>query len=161
MWEQIDCAVAGDEDGVASELRRLQDEGVLSREEIEVVDRAALSWFVGTPLAEAIREAAGRFRREFMFVSAEPCSTFDATIDASEDQTVLVRGIVDGVLAGEDGLEILDYKTDGISDAMVNDRCEKYQPQLQLYARAVERLWRKPVRRSWLVFLSPRRIVEV
>jgi len=58
-------------------------------------------------------------------------------------------------------LEILDYKTDGISEAMVNDRCEKYRPQLQLYARAVERLWRKPVRRSWLVFLSPRRVVEV
>ena len=126
-----------------------------------MVDRDALSWFVGTALAEAIRDAGGRFRREFMFVSAEPCSTFDATIDAAEDQTVLVRGIVDGVIDGGGGLEILDYKTDGISDTMVDDRCDRYRPQLQLYARAVERLWRKPVRRSWLVFLTPRRIVEV
>lgn len=161
VLQHLDFHAADGEDGVASELQRMQGAGLLTAEELDVVDRDAIAWWLATPLAATIREAGPRFRREFLFVSAEPCRVFDATIDAADDHTVLVRGIVDGIIDGDEGLEILDYKTDAITEASLADRVEKYRPQLQLYGRAVERLWRKPVRRASLVFLTPRRVIEV
>ncbi len=35
-------------------------------------------------------------------------------------------------------------------------RAEQYRPQMSVYARAVSRLWKRPVRRCSLVFLAPK-----
>jgi hypothetical protein len=40
-------------------------------------------------------------------------------------------------------------------------RADFYQPQLQMYARAIEKITAKPVHTAQLVFLAARRIVTV
>lgn len=61
-----------------------------------------------------------------------------------EDETMLVQGIID-VCFEEDGeLVVLDYKTDKIwSEQKLLD---KYQSQLEYYARALEQITGKKVR---------------
>jgi ATP-dependent helicase/nuclease subunit A len=80
---------------------------------------------------------------------------------AAEDDRVLVRGIVDGIVVREGECEIVDFKTDAVSASEATARCENYRPQMELYARAVERLWRRPVRCCRIVFLSARCIVDL
>ena len=148
-------APAGDE------LRRLVEAGIVTEQEAGDVDSAAIGWFAGTPLGQRVRDAGDAYRREFIFISAEPANLFDPSADLSADETVLVRGIADGVLPGGDGLEVIDFKTDAIDEAGVPERVERYTMQMNLYARAVARIWRRPVSRCWLVFLTPRCVVEV
>ena len=87
----------------------------------------------------------------------------DKTIEPAPGDDVLVRGIVDGILPHPDGglIDIIDYKTDAIGPDELAARVSHYRPQMELYARAVSRLWRKPVATCRLVFLSARRIAEV
>jgi ATP-dependent helicase/nuclease subunit A len=146
---------------VAAGIRRLVDAGVVTTEETEAIDTEALTWFLDTPLGRRIRQAGDAYRREFIFISAEPAELFDPALEGSGDDTVLVRGIADGVLPTDDGLEIVDYKTDAVDAAGAQARAADYRMQLSLYARAVARIWRRPVRRCWLVFLVPGRIIEV
>jgi ATP-dependent helicase/nuclease subunit A len=134
---------------------------VLTAAECESVAEDALSWFVTTPLAEAIRRAGAAYRRELRFVTTEPLLYFDPQVTAPEDDRVLVRGIVDGILPIDEGVEVVDFKTDAVSADEVPARCELYRPQMALYSRAVERLWRRPVRRCWLVFLTPRETLSL
>lgn len=56
---------------------------------------------------------------------------------------------------------IVDFKTDRIAETQVNERADKYRPQMDLYARAVSRMWRKPIRHRYLVFLSAQRVVDL
>jgi ATP-dependent helicase/nuclease subunit A len=155
VLQHLDFRAASRPDGVASELHRLVDEGLIAPEDAQAVDRNSMEWFVRTPLAEAIRQAGDGYRRELPYITAEALASIDPSAPESLGDYVLVRGIVDGIVLGQDGLEVVDFKTDAIRREDVAARANRYRSQVLLYARAVSRLWRRPVRRSWLVFLSP------
>ncbi|MFQ5591337.1 MAG: PD-(D/E)XK nuclease family protein, partial [Phycisphaerae bacterium] len=135
--------------------------GILTDEDLAAVDQAALEWFVGTPLAVAIRRAGERYRREFQFIAAESPAFFDPSVGPSRGDDVLVRGVVDGILPGADGIDVIDFKTDAVREEQLAERCAWYRPQMELYARAVSRLFRSDVRTCWLVFMSARRSVAL
>jgi ATP-dependent helicase/nuclease subunit A len=89
-------------------------------------------------------EAADEVLREYPFITAIPAGEVLAaqggqTAEAAlpEKAQVLVQGIADLVLLYPDHIELLDYKTDhGKSEA---DFLAAYRPQLDLYARAIEK----------------------
>ncbi|UCG16265.1 MAG: UvrD-helicase domain-containing protein [Phycisphaerales bacterium] len=151
---------ADDVSDVRTQARRLVDEGLLTAEEADAIDIDAIVWFLSTPLGRRVRRAGAAFRREEMFLSAEPAEMFDRTVGGGSDVPVVVRGIVDGVLTDGDSLELLDYKTDRITAEQVPERAESYAMQMRLYARAIARCRRRPVRHGWLVFLHPRVVIE-
>ena len=161
VLQHLDFDAAHDGAGVASELQRLIDTGVIRGEDRGALDEAALVWFVGTPLAASIRQAGATYRREFQYVAAEPPTYFDRSVEAADDDFVLVRGVVDGILPVAGGVEVIDFKTDAIGQDDVSARVERYRPQMELYARAVTRIWQKPVAACRLVFLTPRVIEAV
>jgi ATP-dependent helicase/nuclease subunit A len=152
---------AGDEPAVRIELNRMRDAGMLTAEEAGRADVDAISWFVGTPLGRAIREAGVAYRREFMFLAGHSARLFDETLGPEVDERVLVRGIVDGILPRGDGVEVIEFKTDRIEKKGVPEATDGYRPQVRLYATSVEPIFRRPVMRCWLVFLHPREIVEI
>jgi ATP-dependent helicase/nuclease subunit A len=160
VLQHLDFTKAVDRAGVEAELQRMTREGLIEPDALAIVDQGSIEWFVSTPLAEAIREAGALYRREFTYIAAESLDLFDRSVDAPPDDYVLVRGIVDGILPVADGIEIVDFKTDAVQAREVTQRAQRYRPQMTLYARAMARLWRRPVRACWLVFLTPRHLVR-
>ncbi len=160
VLQHLDFTKAVDRAGVAAELQRMANEGLVEPDALAIVNQQSIEWFVSTPLAGAIRKAGALYRREFTYVAAESLGVFDRSVDAPPDDYVLVRGIVDGILPVTDGIEIVDFKTDAVYSREVKQRAQRYRPQMTLYARAMARLWRRPVRACWLVFLTPRYLVR-
>ena len=60
------------------------------------------------------------------------------------DEMILVQGIIDVYFEEEDGLVVLDYKTDKVWET--KELVDKYLAQLEYYARALEQLTRKKVK---------------
>jgi ATP-dependent helicase/nuclease subunit A len=156
VLEKVDLGRPLDE-----EVARLVTEGVITAMEADAIDAEALEWFAGTPLGRRISRAGPAYRREVSFISAEAADVFDPALEGVCDDTVLVRGIADGVLATEQSLEVIDFKTDAVQAHQVTERAERYRLQMRLYARALGRIWRRPVTSCHLVFLTPRLIIEV
>jgi len=161
VLQHLDFGAARAPAGVASELQRMIDSGVIRGEDRAVLDEAALAWFVQTPLAESIRQAGGDYRREFQYITAEPPTYFDRSVEAADDDFVLVRGVVDGILPVTGGVDVIDFKTDLIGANEIAARVERYRPQMELYARAVARIRQESVVACRLVFLTPRVIQAV
>jgi len=160
--ERIDFARAGDAAGVAAEIERLVAERVLDSEEALAVDPAAIAWFFGeSTLGREISAAGGRFRREVVFLSSEAARDVDPHLARDVEETVVVRGAIDGVLLRDDGLVVVDYKTDRVAPVEIEARAAAYEPVIRLYARAAERLFRRPVLSTSLVFLAARKTVPV
>lgn len=96
--------------------------------------------------AAAIR---GDFYREKPFVMSIPAKEvwpelFSAEHeneqeDLKDTQEVLVQGIVDVFWLEEDGITLLDYKTDAVSEP--EELIRRYQLQLELYADALSRVF--------------------
>ena len=67
----------------------------------------------------------------------------------------MIQGVIDVFWEEEDGLVLLDYKTDRVSPSEIPARAERYRTQLLAYAGALERIFGLPVQRCVLWFLHP------
>ena len=72
---------------------------------------------------------------------------------------MLIQGIVDACWLEEDALVILDYKTDAVSSA--KQLTDRYQIQLDLYARALQKATGKKLKEKLIYSFSLQEIVEI
>ena len=61
-----------------------------------------------------------------------------------ENEKVIIQGAVDICFVEDDGLVILDFKTDSVDD--ITDLKDAYSEQLSIYALACEKIFEKPVK---------------
>ena len=87
-------------------------------------------------------QADGRLYREQPFVLSIPATKLKETFPV--DETVLIQGIIDAYFIEEDGIVLLDYKTDSI--ASLDALWQRYETQMDHYQEALERLTGKRVK---------------
>jgi ATP-dependent helicase/nuclease subunit A len=153
-------------EGVAAEIERLTRAGRLTRAEADVLDRAALEALGQAELGRAVRAEAAHLRRELEFTARLHPADFAALGIPCEpglapDEFVVVQGVVDLAVIAPDRIWIADFKTDAITPAELDSRAASYAPQLRLYARALHRVYGRPVTAAWLHFLALNRTVPV
>ena len=64
--------------------------------------------------------------------------------DFPDKETVLIQGIIDVFFEEEDGLVLLDYKTDAVSS--MEELWNRYETQIDYYQEAIQKLYGKPVK---------------
>ena len=74
--------------------------------------------------------------------------------DGLEGEQVLLQGVVDCALLEPDGITIIDFKTDRVTEATVSAAAERYSLQVQTYADALSRIYEMPVKGKMLYFFS-------
>jgi ATP-dependent helicase/nuclease subunit A len=146
---------------LAEQINSLITRRLLTTAQAKHVDLEAIEWFIGTDLGRRLRANIDHLRREIDFYLAVPPAEFSPDNRSTDpaDQ-VMLRGRIDALLAAPDGLSIVDYKTDRLTEAAIPARTEVYGPQVRLYRRAIQQITGKPVADVYLVFLNPRRIVR-
>jgi len=109
--------------------------------------------------APTVRAAAARRHWRELYV-AVPVG--DPVPDAAGDARGVLEGLVDLVVEHDDGLVVVDYKTDHAPDEATRRRAaQRYGPQVAAYALALERATGRRVRRCVLVFVGGPGAVEV
>jgi len=79
----------------------------------------------------------------------------DSTVDSSVDSTtekVILQGIIDAFIMEEEGIILVDYKTDRVKDG--EELRNRYQKQIDLYSEALEQILGKKVKRRVLYSFS-------
>ncbi len=92
-------------------------------------------------------EATGRAR-------SAPRALREVPFAAEFDGTIL-EGFVDLVIETQDGVEIVDWKTDDVAAAEVGKRLREYELQAGLYVLGIESATGRPVTRVTYVFARP------
>ena len=85
-----------------------------------------------------------------------------ALVDAQfpEGETVLIQGIIDAYWEEEDGLVVLDYKTDRVKRD-IHELVEKYRIQLDYYADALQRVTGRKVKEKIIYSISKGESIEI
>lgn len=82
-----------------------------------------------------------------------------------EDETILLQGVIDTCFIEEDGIVLIDYKTDYIElekrEEGIEVMKQRYALQLELYARALQGIMQMPVKEKYLYLYQIDGWVEV
>lgn len=146
-----------DEAGVERELKRLRQEGFLTEEQARMVDCAAIAAFFRTEPGRKLRAGVPQLR-EFKFSILDDAGAYG---EGLQGEQVLLQGVVDCALLEEDGITILDFKSDRVTEETVGARVDQYRPQVEAYSQALSRIFELPVKRKQLYFFCLNRFVEL
>ena len=103
--------------------------------------------------------ASTSLHREYKFSILVPAADYYAQAGAGEK--VLLQGVVDCWFETLEGITVVDFKTDRVTEQTVLARAEEYRPQLMAYSRALEEVTGRRIVRRVLWFFRLDRAVEV
>ena len=125
-------------------LRKFTEDGKMTDEMRKAVCIRDFLKFLQTDSGKRMQACAkqNRLFKEQPFVLGVPAT--DLWKEEEEGELVLVQGIIDVYFEEEDGLVVLDYKTDRVRES--RELVERYHGQLDYYARALEQATGKTVK---------------
>lgn len=144
---------------VASQIKQLVLDAKMTPEQADAVDHSVLERFLNDPIAKELC-GAKRIWREFPFTRLIDAK--ESNPMAAEGEQILLQGVIDCFFETEDGLTVIDFKTDRISGTEeLIQKSEEYRIQLETYSKSLEKIFEKPVIRKILYFLSVSEAVEL
>lgn len=151
VLEQIDLMQCKRADLIMAELDRLVSIGKLQEEAVHVVDVYKLERMATSSMLERMAKSKHVWK-EKAFVYLLPAQEVDEVYAIEEE--ILLQGVVDTCFIEEEGLVIIDYKTDYVDnknlEISINNIKKRYQVQIDLYARALSEITGLPIKEKCL-----------
>lgn len=147
---------------VPAETARLRAQGRLTAKQAEAVARSGISAFFSTELYARIRAAKQVWREKKFTVRLSDLQLSGSLEALGREYTGtegMLIGIMDLVFEEQDGIVLVDYKTDRVQQASA--LLEHYTEQIRLYAEALRLLMQKPVKGCYLYSLTLNETVAV
>ena len=155
--QYINYSVCTDEDGVKGELHRLVHEQFISQQQADMVDSAQIAAFFSSNIGRQLTSHSNIIR-EFKFSILEDGSKYYSNMD---HERILLQGVVDCAMIHNDGITVIDFKSDRIREEQLDSATEKYRAQLEIYADALSRIYELPVQDAYLYFFELNRFVKI
>lgn len=146
VMEHLPYEQMGDHFTAEMMLAQMQKAGLLREEERNCLKPQKFDRFMQSVLGKRMQQAAkrGALRREQQFMLEIPVMELYPELESEE--TVLVQGIIDACFEEDGEWVLVDYKTDYVRYGMEQTLVDRYQVQLEQYARALEQLTGMKVR---------------
>lgn len=155
--QHIDYTHCGSREAVEAEISRLTREGFLKPEQQTMVNGNHVAAFFASPLGQKL--AAGcACLREFKFSILDDAAKYG---EGLEGEQVLLQGVVDCALIEPEGITILDFKTDYVTEETLPSLVQRYSGQIRTYCEALQRIYRRPILGSFLYFFRLNRFASV
>ncbi|ASM70330.1 helicase-exonuclease AddAB subunit AddA [Blautia hansenii] len=145
VWENLDYEKIDTKEQIEEQL-----ENMLTTEEKKSIWISDFYRFAKNPLAVRMKAAAqrGQLYREQPFVIAMPANQMKKEYETEEE--ILVQGIIDAYFEEEDGLVLVDYKTDKVQKGQEKELIEKYKVQMRYYKKALEMITDREVKEIYI-----------
>ena len=150
VLQYIRYAACTDEKAVMEEISRLVAEHYITAEQSQLVDCGKIARFFESELGKKL-QTSEHVLREFKFSILDDAEKYAPGLAGEQ---VLLQGVVDCALVEEDGITILDFKTDRVSEDTVADTAQGYRAQVETYADALSRIFALPIKAKILYFFQ-------
>lgn len=159
VMQHIDLGHPVTEESLLEQLDVMVRSELLYPEQKEAVELKWILAFFDSELGQRLLSSKD-VKREVPFYLSLPAPQVYPDWDGQEED-IFIQGVVDCVFEDERGLVLLDFKTDGIQDRFRGGfeqakpiLAERYRVQLDLYAKALEQIWKRPVEERYLFFFD-------
>ena len=144
---------------VVAEIESVMEKGYISKAEAESIDKENVSAFFCGELYKRICSSIEYVREKKFMVAVSELDIDDEALDKLKRSDGMIKGIIDLMFEEEDGIVIVDYKSDrGVSLEKLKER---YSMQLKLYKSAIELTTGKKVKEAYLYSFEKREHIAV
>ena len=136
----------------SKDISQLSD--YLSPEEYGLLNQEKLQKFLDSPLGQLFAKAykENTLYREQHFMQEVEYEKLFPEDGGDNVEKVILQGIIDAFIMEDDGIILVDYKTDRVKDG--KELRNRYQKQIDLYSEALEQILGKKVKRRVLYSFS-------
>lgn len=145
LMENIDFSLTG-YDEISADIDNMMRTGILDEAYRSKVSVRKICDMVSGPLGRRMYEADRKnrlYRERQFYIAMDVSEIYDNVPDTAND-TIVVQGIIDAYFVEEDGIVLVDYKTDYAASPY--ELVRKYHVQLEKYAETLNRLTGLPVK---------------
>lgn len=161
VLESLDYGKTDSPTQILEQIQFMELSGKIDHETALTVREKQIYWFTSSHLGKRMKKAMEQKKlwREQQFVMSIPASWQQP--GWGDEEQILVQGIIDAFFEEEDGLVLVDYKTDYVEKGREQELVEKYKRQLWYYARALERVRELPVKEAYIYSFAAGRALSV
>ncbi|MGX1900476.1 helicase-exonuclease AddAB subunit AddA [Thermolongibacillus altinsuensis] len=151
VMQHVDLKSEITEESIREQVAKMVHGEWLTEEQAKEVDVASIVAFFQTDIGQRLRRAP-RVEREVPFSLALSAQETYGHWTAEAEEAVLVQGVFDCLFEDENGLVLIDFKTDHVRwmDNVQAVLERRYRVQMELYRRAVEQIWKKRIDESYV-----------
>ena len=131
----------------SAEAEKLTEMGLLAEEERASLNLSQITAFFESDLYRRMKKS-DKVRREQKFLIKKSDAALDDERLMEYNNSSMLQGIADCMFDEDDGIVIIDYKTDRVKSEKV--LVERYDLQLRLYSAALGKIFGKPVKEAYL-----------
>ena len=142
---------------MSSSPEALTAQGLITRQQADSIELSSVTAFLQSDLGKQLRSHPNVIR-EFQFSILEDASLLDPDLQGEQ---ILMQGVVDCAIIDCDGITVIDFKTDRVTEQTVEAAVNRYRQQVRVYARALGRIYGLPVKSAVLYFFALDRAVSV
>ncbi len=157
VMQYIDYAKCSTVEDISAEVQRLVEKKFITEQQGSLVDCQKIAAFFASALGEKLCSSP-QVIREFKFSILDEGSVYDPALAGEQ---VMLQGVVDCALLEPDGITIVDFKTDFVTKDSILSIAEGYRQQVDVYADALQRIYRLPVKQKLLYFFGMDRLMEL
>lgn len=149
VMQSLDLKSSLDPGDIKRQIEGMVERELLTIEQADSVPVERIASFFAGPLGRRVLAGRG-VMRELPFTLAVPAEEVYPELLNGSGETVLVQGVVDCLVDEGDGYLLLDYKTDRLARDQLEKALARYRGQMNLYARAVEKIMGRKVKEKYL-----------
>lgn len=153
-------------DSIRELLEEMKRKELLTAEQIEVINIEQILSLFSQEIGKMML-AANNIQREVPFSMAIQDKDIYSDYQLNDD-TILVQGVIDCIIENDEGIYLLDYKTDGIHDRYKGGFEEakpilenRYRVQIDIYEKALKQILKKEVAGKYLYFFDGGHLIKM
>ena len=130
------CNMQNASENVKAELDRLVENEQFTKTEADAINLAKLEVFFKSDMYKRICTAESFVKEQEFAMSIPAAMAIYNLPEIAKDEKIVVQGVIDGLIINGDRGEIIDYKTDRVSDE--SEIIDRYKEQMKIYKMAAE-----------------------
>ena len=140
---------------IKEQIKNMFEKGLITKDEEESINIFKIQKFfksnLGQRLLKAYKENKQVFR-ELPFITEIPVKRIEKDLidKIFNNEKLRLQGIIDCFFEEDDGIVLLDYKTDYVETGKEKEILDKYKVQIDLYTETLERVIGKKVKERYL-----------
>ncbi len=160
VLELLDFPAITSIEGLKQWMEDACQKGSIAEDAAAMIKPEKIWRFIETSLGArmSLAQTEGRLHREQQFVMGIPAE--DMGLGQSRE-LVLIQGIIDAWIEEEDGLVLIDYKTDQVEKGREEILVKRYKVQMDYYKKALEQMVKKPVKERIIYSLALQKEIAV
>lgn len=153
VLQHMDIHKTDTREEIEEQVKKMIQDGMITQIQADAVNIESIVYFFASDLGVRLKKAP-QFEREFDFYMFVSPNEVDADICADGADDVILQGIADCFFKEDDGIVLIDYKTDRVGKGGVYARSEFYKMQIEYYAKGLAEVLATPVKEKYLYFLN-------